>query len=780
MSSVQGKLAWSNIRKRKSSTATLSLLILLAVLLLNIGLSITLKLNSFQEDKMTELQSPDLIAYFENDAHLKEYESLVDSFPYTDKWENESAILLSDAMLEYGQTDTPSTLLILNADQQRTMAPFRPASQLEHLTPDMIFLPYMFHVSAGYNLGDSYSFSYENKKYSYKIGGFIEEPLLGTFNNGSLKVFLPDKAYNELYGRIEKEAKFNLLSINLSDTSKVEKLSQSLGDQISASGTRNMFSVMSAELGVAGNRIFVSLLTAILIAFALIMVVISLIVIRFQILGHIEDNLLNIGVLKANGYTSWQIIGALLLQFTSISIVSAIPGIAVSGLVMPFAGNLISASVGLIWPASFGILSALLSLLIIILMVLLVVYFSSRRIRTITPIAALQSGILTHNFKRNRIPLERTRLSLQFALSLKSLIRQMKQNIMIVIIVAGLTFSSIFCSILNFNFTGDTTAILKLVGMEQSSLLLVLKSGEVHAELIAEVESMEGVRKTSLLDSKVASIQDSNFLLRISDDFNKMETETVYKGRQPKYENEIAISGIISKQIGKTIGDEVMVTSNSVTESYLISGLSQQINQLGMVATITEAGVKRMLPDFAPSTLNVYLKEGIDEKAVIQQLEKRFPGQWTITNVQDVQDSVLSTFSTAISSMTAVITVVTIIVVSLILYLVIKTLILKRKKEFGILKGMGYTSFNLMTQITFSLLPVIAVGVMVGCLLGYFYSDTVFVILLSSLGIYNIELAVSLPQVLLLCVAIIVVAYMVSMFVARRIKKISVYGLIMD
>ncbi|KGE17305.1 ABC transporter permease [Paenibacillus wynnii] len=780
MSSVQSKLAWSNIRKRKSSTATLSLLILLAVLLLNIGLSVTLKLNSFQEDKMTELQTPDLIAYFENDRHLKEYESLVESYPTTEKWENEPAILLNDAALEYGQTDTTSSLLILNSDLQRTMAPFRPASQLEHITSDMIFLPYMFHVSAGYNLGDSYSFNYEKNKYTYTIGGFIEEPILGTLSNGSLKVFLPDKAYKDLDGRIGKEAHFNLLSVNLTDSTKVEKLSQSLEDQISASGTRNMFSVMSAESGVTGNRIFVSILTAILIAFALIMVVISLIVIRFQILGHIEDNLLNIGVLKANGFTSWQIIGALLLQFTSISILAAIPGIAVSTLVMPFAGNLISASVGLIWPASFGMLSAVLSLLIITGMVLLVAFLSSKRIRTITPIAALQSGILTHNFKRNRIPLEQSRLSLQFALSLKSLIRQTKQNVMIVIIVAGLTFSCIFCSILNFNFKGDTTAILKLVGIEQSSLLLVLKSGVVQEDMISEVESMKEVKKTSLLDSKVASILDTNFLLRISDDFSKMETETVYKGRQPKYDNEIAISGIISKQIGKTIGDEVRVTSNSVTESYLISGLSQQINQLGMVATMTEEGVKRMLPDFAPSTLNVYLKEGSNENTIIQELEKRFPGQWTITNLQDVQDSVLSTFSSAVSSMTAVITVVTIIVVSLILYLVIKTLILKRKKEFGILKGMGYTTFNLMTQITFSLLPVITVGVLLGSVLGYFYSDTTFVLLLSNLGIYNIQLAVSLPQVLLLSVAIIIVAYVVSMLVARRIKKISVYGLIME
>lgn len=232
---------------------------------------------------------------------------------------------------------------------------------------------------------------------------------------------------------------------------------------------------MRTDVGLEGNRVFVNILAAILIVFALIMVVISLIVIRFQIFGNIEDNLTNIGVLKANGYTSRQIISSFLLQFVSVSIMASIPGSLISVLVMPLVGNMISSSVGLLWPTTFELLSALLSLLIVTVLILLVAYLSSRKIRRITPIAALQSGLLTHNFKKNHFPLASTSLNLQFALSLKSLFRQTKQNFMIVLIVAGLTFSSIFCSILNFNFKGDTSAVLDLVGLERTNLQLDLK-----------------------------------------------------------------------------------------------------------------------------------------------------------------------------------------------------------------------------------------------------------------------------------------------------------------
>lgn len=490
------------------------------------------------------------------------------------------------------------------------MGLFNTTSRLEPADQNTIYLPYIFHGGSGYNLGDTISFEYDNNKFTYTIGGFTEEPLFGTLTNGALKIFLNDEGYKQLEERLGKEVQFNFLSVQLNERAKEVKLEQKLSEQIFGSGNTSSFLVMRTDVGLEGNRVFVNILAAILIVFALIMVVISLIVIRFQIFGNIEDNLTNIGVLKANGYTSRQIISSFLLQFVSVSIIASIPGSLISVLVMPLVGNMISSSVGLLWPTTFELLSALLSLLIVTVLILLVAYLSSRKIRRITPIAALQSGLLTHNFKKNHFPLASTSLNLQFALSLKSLFRQTKQNFMIVLIVAGLTFSSIFCSILNFNFKGDTSAVLDLVGLERTNLQLDLKKANHDPKIFAEVEAMPEVQKISILEGRVASIDDSSFMIRVSDDYAKLETQTVYKGRQPIFDNEIAISGVIAKMKNKSIGDEIPVTFNGVTQNYLVTGLSQQINQLGMVATITEDGMRKLQPNYSVQSINVYLKEG--------------------------------------------------------------------------------------------------------------------------------------------------------------------------
>ena len=42
----------------------------------------------------------------------------------------------------------------------------------------------------------------------------------------------------------------------------------------------------------------------------------------------------------------------------------------------------------------------------------------------------------------------------------------------------------------------------------------------------------------------------------------------MYEGRQPKYENEISISWVVSNQINKGIGDTVKVEFGDETDSF--------------------------------------------------------------------------------------------------------------------------------------------------------------------------------------------------------------------
>ena len=50
-----------------------------------------------------------------------------------------------------------------------------------------------------------------------------------------------------------------------------------------------------------------------------------------------------------------------------------------------------------------------------------------------------------------------------------------------------------------------------------------------------------------------------SFYTNISDDYSKLDNQTVYEGRYPQYDNEIAVSWVVAKLLHKGIGDTVEV-----------------------------------------------------------------------------------------------------------------------------------------------------------------------------------------------------------------------------
>ncbi|MNI48131.1 FtsX-like permease family protein [compost metagenome] len=149
-------------------------------------------------------------------------------------------------------------------------------------------------------------------------------------------------------------------------------------------------------------------------------------------------------------------------------------------------------------------------------------------------------------------------------------------------------------------------------------------------------------------------------------------------------------------------------------------------------------------------------------------------------NLREIGEAQLSNFSSAMNTVVLIVLLVTAVVVSLILYLVIKTMIVKRKRELGIYKAMGYTTYQLMTQIALSFTPVVIVGTTIGGFLGCIGTNPLLSILVRSIGISNSQFKVHLPSVMILCIGIVVFSYLISMLVARRIKRITAYGMITE
>ena len=107
-----------------------------------------------------------------------------------------------------------------------------------------------------------------------------------------------------------------------------------------------------------------------------------------------------------------------------------------------------------------------------------------------------------------------------------------------------------------------------------------------------------------------------------------------------------------------------------------------------------------------------------------------------------------------------------------VLSILMASTIRKQYRELGIMKGMGYTSKELMFQMAFKIIPVALVAVAVGTVLS--------ILLMGIVNAFVAKISLSAGKIIIMDIAILVFCFICAYTSARRIKKISVYELITE
>jgi len=777
-------LALANIRKSKSETASLLIFILIAALLLNLGVTIVTQINSFFDQKAEQLKDPHLAVIIDEASYKPSFSEYLTNYPGVINTEIEEVVNMEVAKFNFGEGELSTNLIFLNADAERNIAPLKLLEQLEPASGNGIYMPYSFKQNSGYQLGDSFSITYKEKSYQFQIAGFFETTMMGTSNISSMKVMLTDQAYQQLAAELDGFSDALMLSAVMEDPALSGQLENDMLKEIESTlrdyDSTPYYSSISIQVTKDIVLLTVNIIAVMLVTFSCIIVLVSLIVIKFRVSNNIEDGMTNIGVLKAIGYTSKQILSSIALQYILVSVCGSIIGIALSYALIPLVGAIISTLCGLIWTLNLNLVINAICMLLITCCVVIVTLLSAFRVRKLHPIIALRGGIQTHSFRKVYFPLESTKGGLHFLLALKAIVANLKQNIMIFIIIAALTFASVFSAVFYYNIATDKTAFVNLFGAEPASVMIIAKPDIDAEQFKSQLQKMDHVNKVNILDTIATKIDGETVYTDVTLDYNELINNTVYEGRQPKHENEISISWVVADLIDKGIGDTVEVEYGAETGSFLVTGLSQSIGNLGQTAALSLDGVRQLDGDYTGKNYYVYL-DGGSPNEFLQEVQQLYGD--TIAETLDMDEIIqaqTSIYVAAVFAIMIIVLTITVLVVVTIIYLIIKTMITKRKKEFGIMKAIGYSTIQLMHQISIGFLPVLIGGVALGGVLGYFYTNPMLSLFLSGAGVKQLDFIVHLPIILALCLGILLLGYIVSMLVSFKIRKVTTYSLITE
>jgi len=140
----------------------------------------------------------------------------------------------------------------------------------------------------------------------------------------------------------------------------------------------------------------------------------------------------------------------------------------------------------------------------------------------------------------------------------------------------------------------------------------------------------------------------------------------------------------------------------------------------------------------------------------------------------------VSPFASIMSLVGLAVVAVAALVIVLILYFVIGGAIVRRRRELGIQKAIGFTTANLMSQISLGFALPLTLGAVAGCLFGATTVNIFMSIGMSSLGVMKASYIVNPAWVIVTGAGMIVLSYLISILITWRIRKISAFALVTE
>ena len=769
----------SNLRRAKGQTVSIVVLILLAALMFNLCLMLSMdykrnfdryhdKLNAEHvtlalNKNQTELQDF-ILETIEKDVRTTEY--CIDN------------VLTTVGSFEYngGELTTDVVILEKQTALNRLVGKVEIVEDSEFTSG--IYLPMLYATDNNISIGETIEITIGNNIVSYTVCGFLNSVMAGSHNCTMTTFLLTEDKYEQLEEKGFTQ-KSTLVSVRLNDKAESEDFEAMLTSAVS-SQYPSVYTLSNSYTLVSSSRYISQMIcSAIVSVMAFLVMVIALVVISSNVINYIQENMKNLGALKAVGYKSRQIILALLLQFLGITLISAIVGVGCSYCLFPTVNDMMISQTGIPYTIRFLPLPFVITIASISGTVVLVVWLSARRIKKIDPIVALRQGIQTHNFKRNYVSLEKTRVPLNFALALKTTFSGIKQNIIVCITMLVLSLVVVFSGLMVENVIVDMQSFINLIVGETSDSCINVNV-EIENEFLQMLNEDSRTKKVYLYHTvEVGHVGGIALVTNLSDDFSNVNNQSVcFEGRFPKYDNEVAIGAKYAKEKNLKIGDEITLTVDGNEVKYIISGFTQMANALGKDCLMTRSGYERMAK-LRDLSYYINVSDGVDIDAFHLEVSQQFEN-----NINYVVNSSLVLNATSIvyvSLMTIIviaILVLSVIVVIFVLYLLVRTMLNNKKRDYGIMKALGFTTAQLVLQTAISFMPTVIFSMIVGLIVSSFIINPLLAIFLGGIGIVKCTFSIPIVFITVVGIGMILLSFAIVCLLSLKIKKISTKELI--
>lgn len=748
----------NDLRRNKAINTALFLFLLLSALLMSTGVLVIGRLSGAIEQIMAIAQPPHFMQMHIGDFNREAIHDFAQKTPgvkatqITDMVNIEGAnltftrqdgtsVTLSDSLLDnYFIAQNPSFDFLLDLD-----------NQIVHLQPGQVGLPISYAKARQLSVGDSLTLQSGDYSATLTVSHLLRDAQMGSSLASSIRFLLHDEDFKALNAQaLRREV---IIGFRLQDPTKISEFEAKYLSDAAAMPKNGV--AITLPLIQLMNGLGDGLMSGIIILVSGALIGIALMNLRFTILATLEEEVREIGTLRAIGLTPKDIRHLYRSKYAFLAGAACLLGALLAFPLSTRFTQSIALNFGLAAPSLITLLAPLLAALIVFIVVLLRVSRILKDIARLTIVHALVEGQLPGpRKKRQRRGMPKLHFplnSMGLALSWHSLRTNPRPWLLLMTVYFVATLMLLIP--LNMYMTMNSKDFIQYMGAAKSDVRLAIADYPgisrdlqgLEATLAAE-KNVTRWHRLSTLKSKVAG---PNGLMRFqveSGDFKAFPI-AVDNGRLPTAPGEIALSAMNAQRLEAALGstitlylDDLATVATDVPHDFKVVGIYQDITNGGMTAKIS---------DFkgAPTEQYVYFVDVADtvgtygdadsstslQNQLVAQWSKAFPTAKVIP-VETLMAQTLGTITSSLRVAVVALVIVVAAVLSLVTVLFFTLRMQKQQHEDAILLATGFSGKAIQANYLIQGLLTIAISVALAAMASLFLGEGLVSVLLMALS----------------------------------------------
>lgn len=532
------------------------------------------------------------------------------------------------------------------------------------------------------------------------------------------------------------------------------------------------------------------LIAAILLVVSLCLILISMVILRFIIQFTIIEEFREIGVMKAIGMKNGAIRGLYIAKYFTIAVVGTVTGLVLSVPFSKMMAGTISRKIILsgrdYFPVNVG--AAVLAGAAVVLFS----WLCTGKIRRFSPIDAIRSGETGERFrKKSCLKLEKTRLGAAPYMAWNDILSSVRSYVsMVIIFILGTLLVIIPVNTIN---TLRSDGLITTFNMTESDHIisreLLFHPGEDNEaraygqfDEVREMFAAHGIEVDVFQEIMFRSTLCKGDKITNSLSFQgwggvTTDQYTYLEGTPPRNENEVALTYLTAEQIGAEIGDDVEIRIGSVNRTYLVSALTQSMNNMGEGVRFYQEAELDVSCAAGSFGIQVNYRDDPDREELAERralIEGLYPEAEVYTPGEYIGYMIGGDVTGQLENMEILILSIILGINALVAVLMVKSFITREKGEIALLKAIGFGDRTLILIQTMRIGIVLLISVIAGVLLSSPLSALIITPIFRMMGAYSIKYEIRVLQVYVVFPLCMLAATAFAAFLsAGGLRKIS-------